>query len=64
MADNKTRRPSFSLLLAGVLAVLVSIWAFIGPSSWPNGLSFGWMVVITAIVVGVILVISPRKRKE
>ncbi|WP_084522005.1 hypothetical protein [Nocardia uniformis] len=64
MADNKTRRPSFSLLLAGILAVLVSVWAFIGPASWPDGLSFGWIVVITAIVVGVILVISPRKHRE
>ncbi|WP_282784868.1 MULTISPECIES: hypothetical protein [unclassified Nocardia] len=64
MADNKTRRPSFSLLVAGVLGLLVSIWAFIGPHSWPEGLSFGWIVVITAIVVGVLLVISPRKRKE
>ncbi|MBL1075080.1 hypothetical protein JK358_11815 [Nocardia sp. 2] len=66
MADKKTRRPSFSLLLAGVLSVLVSIWAFIGPHSWPvsGGLSLGWIVVIAAIVVGVVLVLSPRKRDD
>ncbi|WP_067698242.1 hypothetical protein [Nocardia jejuensis] len=66
MTENKNRRPSFSLLLAGVLALLVSVWAFIGPHSWPvsGGLSLGWIVVIAAIVVGVVLVLSPRKRKE
>ncbi|QLY31947.1 hypothetical protein [Nocardia huaxiensis] len=66
MADKKTRRPSFSLLLAGVLAVAVSVWAFIGPNSWSvsGGLSLGWVVVIAAIVVGVILVLSPRKRHD
>ncbi|GAB4583316.1 hypothetical protein [Nocardia sp. NPDC127526] len=65
MADKKTRRPSFSLLLAGLLGLGVSVWAFIGPS-WPvsSGLSLGWIVVIAAIVVGIVLVLSPRKHKE
>ncbi|MBF6327416.1 hypothetical protein [Nocardia transvalensis] len=67
MADNsETRRgPSLSLLLAGVLALLVSVWAFIGPSSWPSHsiVPIGWIVVGVAIVVGVILVIAPRKKK-
>ncbi|MEU0543000.1 hypothetical protein ABZ319_24320 [Nocardia sp. NPDC005978] len=66
MAENKNRRPSFSLLVAGVLGLAVSIWAFIGPHSWPisGGLSLGWIVVIVAIVVGVVLVLSPRKRDD
>ncbi|MBB5914719.1 FtsH-binding integral membrane protein [Nocardia transvalensis] len=66
MADNsKTRRgPSFSLLLAGVLALLVSVWAFIGPSSWPTHsiIPIGWIVVAAAIVVGIGLVVSPRRK--
>ncbi|ATL65838.1 hypothetical protein [Nocardia terpenica] len=68
MNDNpETRRgPSFSLLLAGVLAVLVSVWAFIGPDSWPKHsiVPVGWIVVLAAIVVGVALVVSPRRRKN
>lgn len=66
MADNKTRRPSFSLLTAGLLGLAVSIWAFIGPHSWPisGGLSLGWIVVIVAIVVGIVLVLSPRKNSD
>ncbi|WP_067543968.1 hypothetical protein [Nocardia crassostreae] len=65
MADKKTRRPSFSLLLAGLLGLAVNVWAFIGPS-WPvsGGLSFGWIVVVASIIVGIVLVLSPRKHKE
>ncbi|MGW4529407.1 hypothetical protein ACWEOI_00515 [Nocardia sp. NPDC004340] len=66
MAENKNRRPSFALLLAGLLGLGVSVWAFIGPHLWPvsGGLSLGWIVVIAAIVVGVILVLSPKKHRE
>ncbi|GAB2565773.1 hypothetical protein ACFXHA_06325 [Nocardia sp. NPDC059240] len=68
MAENKNkkRRPSFGLLLAGVLGLGVSIWAFVGPGSWPvsGGLSLGWIVVIAAIVVGVVLVLTPRKNRD
>ncbi|WP_280318282.1 hypothetical protein [Nocardia wallacei] len=68
MADNsETRRgPSFSMLLAGVLALLVSIWAFIGPSSWPahSIIPIGWIVVAAAIVVGIVLVVAPRRKKD
>ncbi|MFJ1460009.1 hypothetical protein [Nocardia wallacei] len=68
MADNsETRRgPSFSMLLAGVLALLVSVWAFIGPSSWPahSIIPIGWIVVAAAIVVGIVLVVAPRKKKN
>ncbi|MGW4245460.1 hypothetical protein [Nocardia sp. NPDC004722] len=68
MAENKNkkRRPSFGLLLAGVLGLGVSVWAFVGPHSWPvsGGLSLGWIVVIAAIVVGVVLVLTPRKNRD
>ncbi len=62
--DNVAKRgPSVSLLIVGLLALGVSIWAFIGPASMTTiGVaSLGWIVVITAIVVGVLLVISPRR---
>ncbi|MFI5777254.1 hypothetical protein [Nocardia sp. NPDC051570] len=60
------RGPSFSLLVAGVLGLLVSIWAFIGPSAWPahSAVPVGWIVVGVAILVGVVLVLSPRKKKN
>ncbi|MEV0293329.1 hypothetical protein [Nocardia sp. NPDC050710] len=72
MADNtehtgttERRGPSASLLLVGLLALAVSAWALFGPATMNSGgaLSFGWVVVIAAIVVGVVLVISPRKRR-
>ncbi|GAB0106751.1 hypothetical protein JMUB6875_57380 [Nocardia sp. JMUB6875] len=64
--ENKNRRPSFSLLLAGMLGLGVSVWAFVGPSSWPvsGGLSLGWIVVIAAIVVGIVLVLTPKKNRD
>ncbi|MQY29895.1 hypothetical protein [Nocardia aurantia] len=66
--DTRTGRsrrgPSFALLLAGLLAVLVSVWAFIGPDGWPihPGIPLGWIVVGAAIVVGCGMVVSPRRR--
>jgi fatty acid desaturase len=63
---GRTRRgPSAALLLAGLLAVLVSVWAFIGPAAWPthSGVPLGWIVVGAAIVVGCGLVLSPRRRR-
>ena len=67
MADQpkSTGGPSFSLLLAGVLGLLVSAWAFVGPAAWPiNGIvPMGWIVVAVAIVIGVALVVTPRRKK-
>lgn len=63
----ETRRgPSFSLLLAGVLALLVSVWAFIGPSAWPAHSAFptGWVVVAVVITIGIVMTVSPRCRKN
>lgn len=62
--DNVTKRgPSVSLLIVGLLALGVSIWAFIGPATMTGSgvASLGWVVVIAAIVVGILLVISPRR---
>ncbi|WP_433757193.1 hypothetical protein [Nocardia sp. CA-135398] len=62
--DNVTKRgPSVSLLIVGLLALGVSIWAFVGPAPMTatSVASLGWVVVIAAIVVGILLVISPRR---
>ncbi|MBF6337409.1 hypothetical protein IU450_16105 [Nocardia abscessus] len=58
------RGPAASLLIAGLLALAVSAWAFVGPASWPatSMIPIGWIVVLAAIVIGIVLVISPRKR--
>ncbi|WP_405167169.1 hypothetical protein OG203_19995 [Nocardia sp. NBC_01499] len=70
MADQsnesvETRRgPSASLLIIGLLALGVSAWAFVGPESWPANsvVPIGWIVVLAAIIVGIVLVVSPRRR--
>jgi FtsH-binding integral membrane protein len=61
--STKRRGPSISLLIVGLLALGVSVWAFIGPASMPASgvIPLGWIIVIAAIVVGVLLVLSPRK---
>jgi uncharacterized membrane protein HdeD (DUF308 family) len=61
-----SRGPSFSLLFAGLLALVVSVWAFLGPSAWPahSIVPVGWIVVAVAIVAGVVMVISPRRRRR
>ncbi len=53
------------LLILGVLALLVSLWAFISPSSllFGGAIPFGWVLVFAAIIVGGLLVLSPRKRR-
>jgi uncharacterized membrane protein HdeD (DUF308 family) len=57
------RGPAASLLIAGLLSIAISVWAFVGPASWPAAsmIPIGWIVVIAAIVIGILLVISPRK---
>ncbi|GAA5081163.1 hypothetical protein [Nocardia iowensis] len=59
------RGPSASLLIVGLLALGVSVWAFIGPESWPttSALPIGWIVVLAAIIIGIVLVVSPRKHR-
>jgi type IV secretory pathway VirB6-like protein len=62
-SSTKSRGPSVSLLIVGMLALGVSIWALIGPAAMPatGSVPLGWIVVIAAIVIGILLVISPRK---
>ncbi|WP_067886151.1 hypothetical protein [Nocardia vaccinii] len=65
--DPETRRvPSFSLLFAGLLALVVSVWAFLGPSAWPTHslVPVGWIVVAVAVAAGIMMVISPRRRRR
>jgi hypothetical protein len=64
--DKNRRGPSFSLLLAGVLALLVSVWAVLGPGAWPTHNNFpgGWIVLAAVGIVGIVMVISPRRRKR
>jgi hypothetical protein len=54
------------LLLAGIVALVVSGWALAGGRGWPadgaGGLHFGWVLVVGAIVVGAMLVFAPGKR--
>lgn len=65
--ENKagSRRPSLALLLSGLAALLVSAWAFVGPdrlgalADW----QLTWLLVAAAVVVGVVLVVVPGRRK-
>ncbi|MBF6212460.1 hypothetical protein IU433_18620 [Nocardia puris] len=60
---TRERGPSASLLIVGLLALTVSTVGLIGSAATLGGaISFGWVVVIAAIIIGLILVISPRKR--
>jgi hypothetical protein len=62
---RKTKRPSVLLLIAGVLAMLVSVWALIGPFSLAPAadVQFRWIFVGAAVVAGLLLVILPNRRK-
>ena len=59
------RRPSAGLALSGLAALLISVWAFVGPDrlgalgTW----QVEWVLVAAAVVVGVVLVIAPGRRK-
>ncbi|MGO4615945.1 hypothetical protein AB4305_24620 [Nocardia sp. 2YAB30] len=61
---ERPRGPSASLLIVGLLALAVSMWVFVGPASWPAAsmIPIGWIVVLAAIIIGIMLVISPRKK--
>lgn len=67
-ARGHARRGGFSpgLFLVGLLALGLSAWALAGPTQW--GLTtivpIGWIVVALAIVVGLALVVSPRRRRR
>ncbi|MEU1984276.1 hypothetical protein [Nocardia sp. NPDC019395] len=66
--SGRAHRPgrfSPGLFVIGLLALLVSIWALTGPAQWEFAamIPIGWIVVAAAIVAGLVLVISPRKRR-
>ncbi|WP_063128328.1 hypothetical protein [Nocardia fusca] len=67
-ARGHARRGGFSpgLFFVGLLALGLSAWALAGPTQW--GLTtivpIGWIVVALAIVVGLALVVSPRRRRR
>ncbi|MFD5178560.1 hypothetical protein ACFWM1_22330 [Nocardia sp. NPDC058379] len=60
------RRPAFSLLSTGLIALALSVWALLGAPTPDNGgiLPIGWGVVIAAIVIGLLLTISPRRKRH
>ncbi|MEU7634280.1 hypothetical protein AB0C34_30640 [Nocardia sp. NPDC049220] len=62
--DERRHGTSPALLIVGLLALAVSAWAFVGPVSWSSAgmIPIGWIAVLAAIVIGIILVISPRKQ--
>ena len=64
--QNRTRkRPSPLLLLAGLAALLVSGWALAGPFSLEPlaNVEFRWLFVVVAVLVGVVLVFAPNRRR-
>ncbi|WP_157106097.1 hypothetical protein [Nocardia sienata] len=66
-ACGHARRGGFSpgLFFVGLLALGLSAWALAGPTQW--GLTtivpIGWIAVAAAIVAGLVLVVSPRRRR-
>ncbi|MFC9892327.1 hypothetical protein ACFVMC_01415 [Nocardia sp. NPDC127579] len=64
--SGRKRGPSVPMLVIGFLALSISAWALAAPGGFRDpsgGFSIGWTLVIGAIVAGVLLVISPRKRR-
>ena len=60
-----SRRPAAGLLFAGLIALLVSAWSLIGPENFRSldGAPSKWIVVAVAVVVGLVLVFAPGRRK-
>ncbi|WP_194825982.1 hypothetical protein [Nocardia sp. XZ_19_231] len=58
------RRPAFTLLTTGLIALAVSVWALLGAPTPDEGgiLPVGWGVVIAAIVIGLLLTLTPSRR--
>lgn len=65
--ENRKRRrgPSILLLLSAIAALLISGWALIGPFIFDfASLDLGWVLVATAVVVGLVLVVLPGRRSN
>ncbi|MFD3811949.1 hypothetical protein [Rhodococcus sp. NPDC058639] len=60
------RGPSILLLISGVVALLVSAWALVGPFSVDFLATFdgGWILVGVAVVIGAVLVFLPNRRSK
>ncbi|WP_072687302.1 hypothetical protein [Rhodococcus marinonascens] len=62
-----TRRgPSVIMLLSGLAALFVSGWALAGRSfavALEDNVEFRWVFVVVAVLVGVVLVFAPSRRK-
>ncbi|MFF5032022.1 hypothetical protein [Nocardia salmonicida] len=58
------RRPAFTLLTTGLIALAVSVWALLGAPTPDEGgiLPVGWGVVIAAIVIGLLLTLAPSRK--
>ncbi|MFD4355539.1 hypothetical protein ACFWPK_31385 [Nocardia sp. NPDC058519] len=58
------RRPAFPLLTIGLIALAVSVWALLGGPTPDGGgiLPIGWGVVIAAIVIGLLLTLTPSRK--
>ncbi|MFC4377547.1 hypothetical protein ACFO5K_26035 [Nocardia halotolerans] len=65
-STNTERRPAFSLLCTGLLALALSIWALLGAPTPDAGgvLPIGWGVVIAASVIGLLLVLAPGRKRN
>ncbi|OZF57391.1 hypothetical protein [Rhodococcus sp. 14-2470-1a] len=60
---NARTRPSALLFLSGLVALLVSVSALIGPSALESlgNVQFRWVFVVAAIVVGLALLLAPGR---
>ncbi|MES9513945.1 hypothetical protein ACIQYW_17905 [Rhodococcus erythropolis] len=63
---RESKRPSALLLIAGLAALLVSVWALVGPFSLAPAanIQFRWLFVGAAVVAGLLLVILPNRRNR
>nr|WP_127784920.1 hypothetical protein [Rhodococcus sp. X156] len=66
---TEARRPSVVLLLAGVVALLVSVAALTGLIPWvlenrPDAGVGRWVAVAVVVGVGVLLVAAPMRKKH
>ncbi|GGK56798.1 hypothetical protein [Nocardia camponoti] len=63
---KKRRSPSIPMLLTGILALTLATWVFLGTPTPSNAgvLPVGWTVVSVATVVGLLLVLNPRRHRR
>ncbi|OZD03920.1 hypothetical protein CH275_16155 [Rhodococcus sp. 06-235-1A] len=63
--QNSNRRgPSALLLLAGLIAMVVSVAAIIGQGAIAalGDVQFRWVFVVAAVVVGLVLLLGPSRK--